>query len=105
METIPEMTRRTRPFKIGDRVKIVMPEGYFTDRRGRIIRDWNRWTQSDRGTIEHVGQMQAIIKLDYACVGEHAIRSIDLYHLRLIEEDPKPLLVERSKQRAKTQSD
>jgi hypothetical protein len=76
---------RTRPFQIGDRIEIVMPQGYFTDRRGRLIRDWNRWTLSNFGTIERVGQMQAIIKLDSAYLGESDIRSIDLYFLRLVE--------------------
>jgi hypothetical protein len=79
------MTRRERPFQVGDRIEIVMPTGYFTDRRGRIIRDWNRWKLSQFGTIERVGQMQAIIKLAHAHCGEAAVRSIDLYFLRLVE--------------------
>jgi hypothetical protein len=81
MERVPEMTSRRRPFHIGDRVEVIGAySGYY---RGSIP-----LTVSSSAVVVRVGEMQALIKLDWVHQGspnDDMVRGIHLYRLRLIE--------------------
>jgi hypothetical protein len=78
------MTSRRRPFEIGDRVEVIGAySGYY---RGSIP-----LTVSSSAVVVKVGEMQALIKLDWVHQGspnDDMVREIYLHRLRLIESDP-----------------